>query len=207
MQRNNTFLNSCLTFIAFSISGIALGFLAGIIAASISYTSALASWELLDSSVEFKQIIDVTSQTVWAQSVDEQLYSWNFICYGDIQCKQWVETSEVPDDVHDFGESPMEKSTSCKTPSSNSVKQPPGNLVECARGWYAGPEYGQVTYYALLEDGKIWALQTSSSLIVATVLPIVYSFGGLVLSIISFIVFIIWRRTKNKQQEIIKSGA
>ncbi|MFN8425811.1 MAG: hypothetical protein U0X93_05155 [Anaerolineales bacterium] len=203
-RKNNAFLNSCLIFVIFIISGAVLGFLAGSIAADISNTSALSSWELLDSPQKFETIVDVTSQTIWAQSEDGKLYSWNFICYGDIQCMQWVETSDVPNDIHDFGENPMEKSTSCKTTSSNPVKQPPGKLVECARGWYAGPEYGQVTYYALLEDGKIWALQTSSSLIVDTVLPIVYSFGGLVLSIIGFFIFIIWRKIKSKQ-EITKS--
>lgn len=201
MQRNNTFLSSCLTFIAFSISGIALGFFTGIIAAGISYTSALASWELLDSSVEFSQIIDVTSQTVWTQSVDEQLYSWNFICYGGIQCKQWVETSEVPDNIHYAGEQPMEKSAiSCQAMSSGIIKEPPGKLVECAHGSYSGPEYGQSAYYALLDDGEIWALQTHSSLIEATVLPIIYSIGGFVLSIIVLILFVIIRKRKDKAQ-------
>ena len=207
MPRNNTFLNSCLTFVLFSISGVVLGYLVGSIAASIENDPQFENWVLLDSSQKFNTIVDVTSQTIWAQSEDGKLYSWDFICYGDIQCMQWVETSEVPNDIHDFGENPMEKSTSCKIPSSNPIKRPPGNLVECARGWYAGPEYGQVTYYTLLEGGKIWSLQTSSSLIVATVLPIVYSFGGLALGFIGFVVFIVWQRMKNKPQKIIENGA
>jgi hypothetical protein len=136
---------------------------------------------------------------IWAQSEDEKLYSWNYICSDDTPCKQWIESPEIPSNIHDFGESPMEKSASCITASSTSIKPPPGKLVECARGGYAGAEYGQVTYYALLEDGNVWTLRTSSSLIVATVLPIIYSFGGFVLSIIGFIVFIIWRRIKGNR--------
>lgn len=205
MQSNNTSLNSCLTLILFSFVGIILGLISGLIAAGIENSPQSSKWILLDGSQKFKSIADVTSQMVWAQSEDGKLYSWNYICYGDIPCKQWVEATEIPSNIHEAGESPMKKSTSCKTLSSSSIKSPPGSVIECASGQFAGPEYGQVTYYALLEDGNIWVLRTSSSLIVAMVLPIIYAFGGLVLSFIGFIVFAVWRKIKENRSGQIAS--
>ncbi|HXD10923.1 MAG TPA: hypothetical protein VN653_12740 [Anaerolineales bacterium] len=202
MQKTNSLAQSILTFILFSVSGIGLGYLTGLLAASIANDSSFSSWISLESSTKFKSIVDVTSKTIWAQSEDGKLYAWNFICYGNIPCKQWAETLEVPSDAHDFGERPMEKSTSCQTGSVDTIKQPPGNLIECARGRYSGPEYGESVYYALLEDGSLWALNTSSSLIVFYVLPIYFSIGGLVLSII---VFMIQRQRNNKLQVAMDS--
>ena len=197
MKRSSTFLNSCLTFSLFSISGIVLGFLTGAIAAGISYTSALSSWTLLESSNKFESIVDATSQTVWAQSEDERLYFWDLNCNREPMCNQWVETKEIPTNVNEPGVE-MEKSSSCQT--LGSTKTPPGTVVECVSGSYSGPEYGESTYYALLENGKIWALQTSSSLIVLNVLPVLFAFGGLIISLLAFIVYMIIQRRKNKIQ-------
>jgi hypothetical protein len=164
-----------------------------------------SSWILLDSSVEFKQIVEVTSQNIWAQSDDGKIYSWNFNCYLGPKCNEWIKTEAVPADLHEFGEQPMEKSNSCQAVARKPIKEPPSKEVECARGQYAGPEYGESVYYALLGDGSLWALRTSSSLIVVYVLPIYFSFGGLILGIIASIVFMIWRRRSNKPQIVMES--
>lgn len=103
------------------------------------------------------------------------------------------------DDLYEFDGQPMEKNNSCYAISPQPPKEPPEKVVECASGWYVGPEYAEVTYYALSANGTIWALQTSSVLL-DFVLLIKFSFGGLSLGIISFMVFIIWQKKINKKK-------
>ena len=176
MQQAKSFFLSLLLFIVFSVLGIAVGFSAGYSIVVLDNEGLFSSWKLLNGSLKFEQIIDATSQTVWAQTKDGKFYSWNFNC---LNCNQWVETQEVPTDLYDFGERSMIKDVTCETRGHKFFRKPPGNIVECARGWFAGPEFGTVAYYALLEDGEIWTWQHSSSMIFDIVVPIFFLLVGL----------------------------
>ena len=203
MQNLKKFLISLLSFISFTVPGAFFGFVLGIIFALSDLSSMLISWKLLDGTYVFTQIAGATSQKVWAQTEDGRLYSWNLNCYFQPKCNKWVEDQAIPDDLYEFVGLPMEKNNSCYAISPQPPKEPPEKVIECASGWYAGPEYAEVTYYVLSANGTIWALQTSS-IYIAVVLSIKFSFGGLSLGIISFIVFSTWRRAKNKSKKIIQ---
>lgn len=203
MERVKSILLTLLFFIVFSVLGIAVGFGVGHVVVILDNEGLFSSWKLLDGSLKFEQIIDATSQTVWAKTNDGKLYSWKFNC---LNCNRWIETQDVPTDLYDSGERSMIKDITCETDSYKFFRQPPGHLVECARGWFAGPEFGTVVYYALLEDGKIWTWQHTSSMVFDIIVPISFSFGGLILGIIAFMVFVIRRRMKNRTEAITESN-
>ncbi len=141
----------------FAILGIALAVGFGFLIVVLNDGGAFNSWKLLDSQYKFNEIVDANSYTVWATNTEGKLlYYINRIYCDENDCNQWIETKNVADDAHYGGERPVEKDASCQFDSLMFLRKPPGTVTECARGWYAGPEFGTVTYYALLNDGTIW---------------------------------------------------
>lgn len=200
MQQVKNFLLSLLFFIGISVLGIAVGFGVGYVVVVLNNEGLFTSWKQLDGDFRFETISDVTSQIVWANTSDGKLYLWDSNCYNDTNsCDQWVETEKIPEDLHNDGERPMVKGGSCEVRGFVFFRQPSG-MVECAQGWFAGPEFGSVVYYALLDDGTIWTWHFSGSMIFDIVIPIFFAFGGLIVGIISFIFFIIRRSKKNINQ-------
>jgi hypothetical protein len=202
MQKVKSFFLFTLVFFIFAILGIAVGFGTGYVVNILHNDGLFSSWKLLDGSLKFKQIVDVTSQTIWARTAEEKLYSWDTNCYREPKCNTWVETKDVPDDIHYGGEIPISKDRACQLLDFKFLRQPPGNVVECVRAGYSGPESGVIVYYALLSDGKILAWKFSGSVIDEIFLPVFFSFAGLILGITAFIVSMIRRRGKNKIQAI-----
>ena len=54
--------------------------------------------------------------------------------------------------------------------------------------------------FALLDNGKIWSWQFTSSMILDLIVPIRFALGGLILGITFFIIFTIQRKKKDKFQ-------
>lgn len=50
--------------------------------------------------------------------------------------------------------------------------------------------------FALLDNGKIWLWQFSSSMIVDLIVPLRFSLGGLILGITFFIIFMVRRKER-----------
>lgn len=129
MRQVKRFSLLLLLFIVFSVLGSAVGFGVGCIVVTLNNEGLFATWKQLDGSLKFEQIVDVTSQTIWAQTSDGKIYSRGSSCYHEAQCNTWAETKEVPNLVYDGPEQPMIKSDSCQITRFRFLRKPPGNLV------------------------------------------------------------------------------
>ncbi len=205
MQQLKNFFSSLLFFIGFSVLGIVVGFGVGYIVTVLNNEGLFASWKQLDSSKKFENIVDISFQTIWAQTSDEKLYSLDFYCDSDPNCNQWIEAKDMPEDTNYAYEQPVKKSDTCKIPSFQFFRELSGNPIECAQIEFYGMESQTNASFALLDDGKIWSWEYTSSRIVDIVVPIFFSLGGLTLGIIAFIVFVIRRRMKIRSQAIAES--
>ena len=206
MQTVKNLFLSLLFFIVFSVLGNAVGFGIGYIVTILNNEGLFISWKQLDSHLEFEKIADVTSQTVWARASDGKLYSWDSNCDRETKCNRWVETKGIPNIIYGGPEQPMIKNDSCQIRKFRFIGKLPGNLLECAQGSFLGFDSETTVYYALLDDGTIWTWRFSRSMIVDIFLTILFSFGGLVLGILVFFVFMIRRSGENKTKAIIKSN-
>ena len=145
-----------LLVVAFCGLGILLGVLYGSNFAKLRSESFGRSWKSLKGSIEFSKIIDATPDTVWAQSTNGGLYQF---LRG-----QWIEIQHVPEDIYVENIRPVEIGTTCPHAESfKYLKYPSGNLIECAYAVALGMDVmpGRISYYALLDNGKIWALSYS----------------------------------------------
>jgi hypothetical protein len=189
-----------LTFLGFCILGFGIGYIAGYAFTRVANVGMLTSWQTFDSQIKFKHIEEATSQMVWARATDDKLYVWDTNCYREPNCEKWVEVIEVPENIHGNGkrpgEMPVERSKDCQSEPFLPSKLP-GNVVECVRTRLAELDFGAVTYYALMEDGKIMVRHQNSSMIFD--IPAYCAIGGLVLGVISFIIFMIVRFVRRKQ--------
>ncbi len=143
-----------LAFLLFSaFLGAVVGFKIGL---SIDFPSSESKpWDLISGTVKFSKIMDASVDRVWAQSADGKLYSWAYYCNG-MNCKQWIETLNVPDDAHQNDVQPMSRSLICPQKNEYPKTGPPGKVVECITNTeHNGSGYSRM-YYVLLEDGTIW---------------------------------------------------
>jgi hypothetical protein len=148
------------------------------------------SWQKLDSGIKFTHIEEADSQRIWARANDGKLYLWGFNCHIDPNCGKWMAATEIPEDIHADGEKPIQRTNNCQS-ESMSPPRLPRNVTECVQAWFVGPEFGKIVYYALVNDGKIWAWQNNSSGFFDEVIPIFCAMGGFFLSFIFGIIFIV----------------
>jgi hypothetical protein len=204
MQKAKNFLLSILPFIVFTFLGIAFSIAVGFLIVVLNDGGAFNSWKLLDDSLRFYRIVDANSRTVWAKNKDDKLFYYKDIkqAYCDNNdCNKWIETKDVSGDAHYRFEHPVEKDTSCHFDDLMFLRKPPGTIIECARGWYAGPEFGTVSYYALLNDGTIWKWEHNGDNLLYTVMFLCLIPAGLILGIYGLTVFRVQSK-KNKAQHV-----
>jgi|SRR5688572_4034080 len=205
MQQAKTLFLSLLFFIGFSILGIAVGFGIGNIGVALNNEGLFTSWKQLDSSQKFEQIVDISFQTIWAQTSDEKLYSWKFYCNRNSDCNRWIEAKDIPENTNFAYEQPVKKSDACRIPSFQFFREVPGNPIECAQIEFYGMENQTNASFVLLDDGKIWSWQFTSSMIVDLLVLVRFSLSGLILGITFFIIFMIRRKKKHEFQAIEES--
>jgi hypothetical protein len=195
-----SFLVSLLIFVVFPGFGLAIGINIGKNMAYSMREGYGASWKILNSSIKFKKIVEATSKSVWAQASDGKLYYYPFRCYEDSECNQWIETQVVPDDIH-FGESPVVKGISCPYADKfKYLKSPPGNMIECVQSFSYGMDIvpGWIVYYALIDDGNIWAWSYSDSMLDSLLYNGLGSCSGLLLGIVASNIFILLRKRRRQ---------
>jgi hypothetical protein len=105
MERSKRFLVSLLLFIGFS----AAGYSAGETLSNLQKEGRFSNWEQMRGELRFDQIADATPQIIWAKTVDGALYSWDTNCAREPSCNQWIQTDEIPTDIHEYNEPPLEK--------------------------------------------------------------------------------------------------
>lgn len=181
----------------FAIAGSFVGLVAGIGILYFQGTGAFTSWQLLDSPVKFTQIVNANTNTVWAQSVDEKLYSRILECPLE-KCDTWVETKAVPDDAHSAPNEGIKKGGTCDLGESYTPKKQPGHITECYLVQMGMYETSWTVYYALLDDGTIWYWKYTSDAFEIISIPLISILTGIILGVIAGIVGFIVRK-KNKR--------
>jgi hypothetical protein len=201
LQNLKSFLLSFLLFIGFSVAGIAIGYFFGATYADLKGEGKFSHWRELGGNLKFEQIVDATSQIIWARTADGTLYSLDTNCARGTTCYEWIEAKEVPADIHQYGGQSMERGSSCTSPQLKYFSNPPGNPVECVRAVTYGMDImpGTTVYYALLEDGKIWAWTYSYSMMDGLIYSVLCTCPGLILGIVAFISFMALRKRKTSK--------
>ena len=97
----------------------------------------------------------------------------------------------VPENVRSGGEF-IQRSTTCTGYSF--LKDPPGKVVECVRAEFLGAEFGDVSYYALTADGRVWSWEKSAGMIQDIFIYFLSLAFAFVLGIISFSVVVLDRK-------------
>jgi len=165
------------------------------------------SWKPLKDSIEFSKIIDATPDTVWAQSTNGGLYQF---LRG-----QWIEMQHVPEHIYVGNIRPVEIGTTCPHAESfKYLKYPPGNLIECAYAVALGMDVmpGRISYYALLDNGKIWALSYSGGsmldgLVYTLAFAVLFSIIGLLLAVaIRFVARALKMRNQKSKHDQSEAG-
>jgi hypothetical protein len=197
MQKLKSFFLSLLFLIIFCAGGMVIGVGSGRVISYLSNEGFFTQWQLLDGSQKFEFGEDATSLSVWARGIDGKLYWWNFNCQTDTSCMKWVDANEIPEDIHAGLKQEMQKSGDCQSMHPSPQKLP-GKVIECANG-HSAFESSATTYYALLDDGTIWAWRHTSSMLADISISFIFAILGFVAGIITFIVFTINRATKNKK--------
>jgi hypothetical protein len=162
-----------------------------------------SSWKTLSSTPKFVNIVDATPTDVWARASDGKLYYHAYNCWSGSGCYQWIGTPSVPDNTHFGMRPPVDRGSTC--PEANSFKylgNPPGNIIECIRAISIGMDIvpGNIVYYALMEDGTIWAWSYSASMLDGLASEGLGLCSGLMLAIIVSITFVRKRLRPMKQE-------
>lgn len=205
-QKGKNSFVSLLLFMVFSGLGLAIGYGVGNLRYYLGSEGFFSSWTLLDGPQHFEKINDATRIQVWAQTSDGKLYYFPTNCAVQADCNKWIETPQVPDNIHTDvfpPEEPVERGVPCPSSGYKYLKNPPGNLVDCARVIAPGMDImpGTLVYYALLDDGKIWMWSISGSMYDRLLYVVLCSCPGLLLGITTFIIYAILRKKKIKLRE------
>ncbi len=197
-QNAKKILTSLLFLALFTGSGIGVGLGVGYAVTVFQHEGLFSSWRHMDSLLNFIEIVDVTTSEIWAKSDNGKLYLWESNCYRDIPCNRWIYPDILPGDEPESWGRPMLKADSCENLDFKFrfQRNPPEEVIECARGWVAGPEFGVLVYYALLENGDIWEWKYSNSMIGDFYIGFCSTSAGLILGIV--VGFVIMGRRKKK---------
>jgi len=195
---------NALLFLVVSALGTGLGFWAGNLLAMLVNQGTFVSWAVLPSSLRFEKILDADTQAVWARSTDGATYSWDQNCDRQIACGQWAPRTPVPPEAHGGSELPVKIAKSCKFDEREDKLEPPGEVVECARGMFSFADAGSVAYYALMDDGTIWRWHLAGSTIADLYMVFCATTGGFVGAQILFIALM--ARRKVNERLVIATG-
>lgn len=123
MQKAKILFLSLLFLIGFSIPGSVFGFGIGNIGVALNNEGLFTSWEPLDSSQKMEHIVDISFQTIWAQTSDGKLYSSKFYCDQTPDCNRWIEAKDISENTNFAYEQPVKKNDSCIIPSFSSSEK------------------------------------------------------------------------------------
>jgi hypothetical protein len=144
-----------IVLLIFICSGTTLGLRVGNGIDDIQNSGAYTSWVLLNSQVKFTEIVDISRESIWARTMEGNLYVYNNA--------QWKETISVPSNAHENDVSlTMKKGKTCPD-IQDYPKKFPGEVVECAIVSWLDPGGGESFYYALIKDGTLWWWQRKRS--------------------------------------------
>ncbi len=187
---------SAALFSAFSMGGIILALLAGVVIASLQSFGLLLFWRTLDSQYAFSEITNANTENIWAKSADGRLFYRD--CKYQRECT-WIEIDYEPDYsvINDNNrDQAFQKESSCSANEHIDLSRGPrGNVVECVFVWRDSSfNQGYGGYYALLDDGTISFLQYSNNTFDALASLGSYIPYGLAVGTMAFIYFTMIRK-------------
>ena len=187
-----------LFLIGFSTGGMTIGYFVGATFADLKEEGKFSTWEELEGNLKFEQIVDATTQIIWARTADGAMYSLDTNCAHGANCYEWIQTKEVPADIHEYGGQSIERGSTCPSSNLKYFTEPPGNLVECVRAITYGMDIapGITVYYALSDSGKIWTWKYSYSMMDDLIYAVLCTCPGLILGIVAFIIFMVFRKKR-----------
>jgi hypothetical protein len=160
MQKFKTIYPNLLTMTGFIILGVAIGISFGYGFVVLDEAGAFfeASWEKIESPIQFEHIADATTAKVWAITGENKYY-----CLGSPECGDWIETEQVSVNSHEEYDSTTISKNTCRPDGMIKYPaDPQGDVVECALSIrYLGIETRSIVYHALLDDGTIWVWSSS----------------------------------------------
>ncbi|MBL8063891.1 MAG: hypothetical protein JNK32_12760 [Anaerolineales bacterium] len=203
---SNDLVSLFASMLLFAIGGGVLGVIAGNIILKFESKGAFTSWQLLESSVKFAEIVDADTNTVWAQSEDEKLYYRKLSCVWET-CDTWEEVDTVSDEADTRNEVVVFGNT-CSFAEGNAAQgnikpqKQPDNVVECVLAYGAMYESAWTAYYALLDDGTIWSWKYTSDMFKFIFIPLYSVLVGLLSGAIMGIVVFIVRKARLKKNSL-----
>lgn len=121
-------------------------------------------WKTLPKpSVAVRQIVDADQNKIWIESDEGRIFSYSMNCFSNDNCLKWMIENDPMEVSPSFGSSST-KGSDCTTLDPRQ-KNPRGKVVECLLVDSSGPEYGSITFFALLADGSIKYRMLSNSTI------------------------------------------
>jgi hypothetical protein len=189
-------------FVVLSCLGAMIGRSVWMLMSNLKGSGEFVNWELLEGNHKFVVIEEANSHSIWAKTSNGNLYFWEFNCNESLKCREWSETQQIPNDIHETGnaggELPMEKGKTCPNIFSSFPKEMPQKVVECAAGPYQTVvRFGR--FYALLEDGTIWHWKTPVPNDGPNPAPLIYSLCGVIAGSVIALVMLINHYKKKKQ--------
>lgn len=157
------------------------GFLVGIGALYLGEQGFFVNWSRLPAPVKFTEIVDASTDTVWAKAEDGKLYSLSMVCSGDAQCGKWMQVEEVILDPYGFPHN-LEKGASCQIGRFKN-RGPSGKTIQCAVTGSAMGETSWTVYYALTEHKTLWYWRHTSDVFSLLYTPVFYSVAGAILGL------------------------
>ncbi len=149
-------------------------------------------------------IIDADGLSVWVETGDGNLYTLTLYCGASENCFQWIRIDKA-EEIHPFQCRPIERGPDCASIGGSLWPNDPvpGKVGECivADACIPDPEFGSLTYFAMMSDGSVKYWQHGAGLlgfqvffIASTIaLPILVA---IVVSIVYLIKYIIRKRQK-----------
>ncbi len=162
MARVATIFRRLLTLLGFLALGIVCTGLLVSAGAYLHSEGFLSRWKHLPGIVKFQELIEVTSQDLFARGVDEKSYFWNLNCAKETECGQWLQREPQPRVMPGQYEA---QSSDCTQFYDDFVFFPKlaEDVVDCRAGTYSGPGSGTIAYYALTRNGQIYAWSHAGS--------------------------------------------
>lgn len=117
----------------------------------------LTGWKNLSKpSSGATHIIDADPSDLWVDSSEGSIFTLSIYCFENKNCKKWIRVNN-PNDISPDRYGEISRGTDCANLSffSASPINPPGKVIECLMAPFNSPDFGSVTYFALMNDGSV----------------------------------------------------
>jgi hypothetical protein len=175
--------------------GTLIGLVIGIALWILNQDARFTPWRLINSPVKFEHITDASTESIFAETVDNKIYHKDL--NSETDCSQWTEKTCPP--IYLYNPSMTREKGTCLIQGIKYPKNPSDNVIECVRATdNTGDGIYIITYYALLDDGSIWVWENDSFR--TALLPIMFMCFGPLVGFLLSLGFYYLEKRKNRTQ-------